>query len=75
MAFAVNVGRRSALLVVDGTRLRAETSSLFGATRLEWDRAEVPAIRADTSSVEVGWILNLGDSVAKPLALRRQELL
>ena len=53
MAIAINLGRRTATLTAGGGQLRVETKSLFGAKQREWSRAEISAIRADASSIEV----------------------
>ena len=53
MAFVVNLGRRTAELVVEGSRLHVETKGLFGAKQLTWTREELAAIRVDRSNMEV----------------------
>lgn len=53
LASAINMGRRTATLDVQGGRLCVETKGLFGAKRLEWSQAEIAAIRADSSGMEV----------------------
>ncbi len=53
LAGAVNMGRRTANLVAESGRLRAETRNLFGVRQREWDCAEIAAIRADASGMEV----------------------
>jgi hypothetical protein len=53
LAFAVNLGRRSAELTVEGRQLRVTTKGLFGAKQRTWSRADLAAIRADRSGMEV----------------------
>jgi hypothetical protein len=53
LAGAINLGRRTARLTVEGGRLRIETVGLFGAKQQEWSRGEIAAIRADASGMEV----------------------
>ena len=53
MSFAVNLGRRTAELVVEGNCLRIETKGLFGAKSSSWTRDEIAAIRADRSGMEI----------------------
>jgi hypothetical protein len=50
---AVHMGRRSASLEADSVHLRVETRGLFGTNRREWSRADLNAIRADASGMEV----------------------
>ena len=50
---AIYMGRRSATLEADASRLGVETQGLFGTKRREWARAEISAIRADASGMEV----------------------
>jgi len=50
---AVRLGRRSATLEVDASRLRVETRGLFGMRQREWIRGDLTAIRADASGMEV----------------------
>ncbi len=50
---AINMGRRTARLEVDTSRLCIETRGLFGAKRREWTRADLSAVRADGSGMEV----------------------
>jgi len=53
LVFAVNLGRRTAELVVEGNVLRVETKGLFGIQANRWARDEIAAIRADRSNLEV----------------------
>lgn len=53
MLSAINMGRRSAELTVDSGRLRVETKGIFGVKIREWSRAELAAVRADASGMEV----------------------
>ena len=53
LAVAVNLGKRSAELVVEGRQLRVTTKGLFGTKERRWDRDEIAAIRADRSNMEV----------------------
>jgi hypothetical protein len=53
MAFAINVGRRTAEFVVESGCLRVETKGLFGTKQREWSRDEIAAVRADRSGMEV----------------------
>jgi hypothetical protein len=53
LAGAVNMGRRRALLRLDGAGLRVAQAGLFGAKRWEWPRAEIVEIRAGPSGMEV----------------------
>lgn len=50
---SIHMGRRTAALEVDAGRLRVETRGLFGTKRREWTRADINAIRADASGMEV----------------------
>lgn len=50
---AIHMGRRTATLEVDTARLSVETRGLFGTKRREWTRADLTAIRADASGMEV----------------------
>ena len=50
---AIHMGRRSATLEADAGRLRVETRGLFGTKQREWPRAELSAIRAGASGIEV----------------------
>ena len=53
LAFAVNMGRRSAELVVEENSLRLVTKGLLGSKQRNWPGAELAAIRADSSGMEV----------------------
>ena len=53
LAFAVNMGRRSAELVVEGNSLRVETKGLFGTKQRSLSRSDITAIRTDHSGMEV----------------------
>jgi hypothetical protein len=53
LACAINMGRRSATLEVIAGRLGVENRGLFGSKRREWTRADLVAIRADASGMEV----------------------
>jgi hypothetical protein len=53
LAGAINLGRRTATLTVEGGRLRAETKGLFGTKQQEWSRGEIAALRADASGMKV----------------------
>jgi len=53
MAFAINLGRRRAEVVVESGRLRVETKGLLGTKQWEWSRDQIAAIRADRSGMEV----------------------
>jgi hypothetical protein len=48
LAVAVNMGRRTAVITVEGGRLLVEVRGLFGGTRREWDAGELLAVRADS---------------------------
>jgi hypothetical protein len=50
---AIHMGKREATLSTEGGRLRIETKGLFGTKQWEWSRAEIAAIRADASGMEV----------------------
>ncbi len=65
MSFAVNLGRRTAELVVEGNCLRIETKGLFGAKSSSWTRDEIAAIRADRSGMEMN---HAGDRTTNPFA-------
>ncbi len=53
LAGAVNMGRRRAELTADSSRLHIEIVGLFGARQRDWSRAEIAAVRADSSGMEV----------------------
>ncbi|HTY86378.1 MAG TPA: hypothetical protein VMB80_02850 [Candidatus Acidoferrum sp.] len=50
---AINLGRRTVTLTVEGDQLRLETKGLLGGKLREWNRGEIAAIRADSSNVAV----------------------
>jgi hypothetical protein len=53
LAETVNLGRRTAELVVEGRQLRVTTKGLFGTKQRSWSRDDIAAIRADRSGMEV----------------------
>jgi len=53
LAGAVHLGRRRAELTADSDRLRIETAGILGVKQREWSRAEIAAVRADASGMEV----------------------
>ncbi len=53
MLGAINMGRRGAELTADSGRLRVETKEIFGVKIREWLRAELAAVRADASGMEM----------------------
>jgi len=50
---AIHLGKRSALLRVEGGRLSIETRSVFGTRLRAWGREELASIRAGRSQIEV----------------------
>jgi hypothetical protein len=53
LAGAINMGRRRALIMAGNGRLQIAQQGLFGSKRWEWPRADIAAIRADPSGMEV----------------------
>lgn len=53
LVWAIQMGRRTAVLYVEGDRLRVEIKGLFGTKTREWQRSELAAIRADASGAEI----------------------
>jgi hypothetical protein len=48
LTFAINMGRRTAVISAEDGRLQVEVRGLFGVTRREWGPGELTAIRADS---------------------------
>jgi hypothetical protein len=53
LAGAVNLGRRTAVITVEGGRLHIATRGVLGRREREWNPGEVSAVRADASGMEV----------------------
>jgi hypothetical protein len=53
LAGATNMGRRRAELTADSGRLHIEITGLFGLKQRDWPRADIAAVRADASGMEV----------------------
>jgi hypothetical protein len=53
LAGAVNMGRRRAEIIADSSGLNIEVTGLFGVKQRRWTRAEISAVRADASGMEV----------------------
>lgn len=53
MLGAINMGRRHAMLAVQGGCLKVTQTGLFGTKQREWQRQDIAAIRCDASGMEV----------------------
>lgn len=53
LVWAIQMGRRTAVLYVEGDRLRVEIKGLFRTKTREWQRSELAAIRANASGAEI----------------------
>ncbi len=53
LAGAVNLGRRTAVMTVEGGRLHITTRGVLGQKEWEWNPGELSAVRADASGMEI----------------------
>jgi hypothetical protein len=56
LAWAVNLGRRRAVLAVVGPRLMVMQAGPFGSTRREWDRGELRTVAVGASGLTVNGV-------------------